>query len=69
VSVQVEVVNIWRGAYAVGVAWRSVGHLTTYGPIDSPTFVTPFSFSRLEEGRTRINQEPELLIAIAVPPG
>ena len=43
-SVRVEVVNcIMRRAYTAGAAWRSVGHLTTYGPIDSPTFTTPFS--------------------------
>ena len=29
-------------AYAAEAAWHSVGHLTTYGPIDSPTFATPF---------------------------
>ena len=32
----------WRGVYAAGAVWRSVGHLTTYSPIDSPTFATPF---------------------------
>ena len=32
----------WRRMYAVEAAWRSVGHLTTYGPIDSPAFTTPF---------------------------
>ena len=58
----------WRRMYAVEAVWCSVGHLTTYGPIDSPTFVTPFSFGRLErrtrmKPRTRINH-----IAIAVTP-
>ena len=43
VSVQVEVVNcITCRAYAAGATWRSIGHLTTYGPTDSPTFATPF---------------------------
>ena len=37
-SVRVEVVNcIMHRAYAAEAAQRSVGHLTTHGPIDSPT--------------------------------
>jgi len=31
-----------RRAYAAGAAWRSVGYLTTYGPIDSPTLAPPY---------------------------
>ena len=42
-SVRVEVVNnVTRKAYAAGAVWRSVGHLTTYGPIDSPTLAPPY---------------------------
>jgi len=73
VSVRVEVINnVTRRAYAAGAVWRSVGHLTTYGPIDSPTLAPPYLgttiLTILCEEKTRINQEPELLIAIAVPP-
>jgi hypothetical protein len=48
-------------AYAAGAAWRSVGHLTTYGPIDSPTFATPFLSSlanRLEEREEQLKLKP-----------
>jgi len=47
---------------------RSVGHLTAYGPIDSPTFATPFFlFSRLKEEDTNELRTSYLIIAIAVP--
>ena len=59
----------WRKAYAAGAEWRSVGHLTTYGPTDNPTFTTTFS-PLLDRRQTRMNQEPVTpYIAIAVPPG
>ena len=50
---------------------RSVGHLTTYGPIDSPTFATPFLSplaNRLEELDTNETKNQLPYIAIAVPP-
>jgi hypothetical protein len=57
-SIQVEVVNcIIYKVYAAGAVYHSVGHLTTYGPIDSPTFATPFLSllaNRLDR-KTRIN--------------
>ena len=64
VSVQVVIINnvtrrMTRSVYG-RATWRSVGHLTTYGPIDNPTSVTPFFLLwREEKRRTRINQEPE----------
>src|SRR6266700_4606611 len=64
VSVQVVIINnvtrrMTRSVYS-RATWRSVGHLTTYGPIDNPTSVTPFFLLwREEKRRTRINQEPE----------
>ena len=47
---------------------RSVGHLTTYGPIDSPTFVTPFSFSRLEELDTNELRTSYPILQLQYPP-
>jgi len=48
---------------------RSVGHLTTYGPTDSPTFTTPsFSFSR----KRRIRMKPRtsyLILQLQYPLG
>jgi len=32
----------------VGAVWRGVGHLTTYGLIDSPTFYYPLLSSLVE---------------------
>ena len=58
-SIQVEVINcIICRAYAAGAAQRSVGHLTTYGPTDNPTFTTPYfplwqTREHTNESRTR----------------
>ncbi len=59
----------WRRAYAAGAAWRSIGHLTTYGPTDNPTFVTTFSPFPNRQIETNESRTRTTYIAIAVPPG
>ena len=41
-------------------AWRSLGHLTTYGPTDNPTFITTFPPFQIDETETK-NQKPVTL--------
>ena len=51
---------------------RSVGHLTTYGPIDSPTFATPFLSplaNRLEELDTNKPRTRTTYCNCSTPPG
>src|SRR6266568_4680871 len=46
----------WRKVYTPGAAWRSAGHLTTYGPTDNPTFVitfSPFQIDRKDTNESR----------------
>ena len=55
-----------------GAAWRSVGHLTTYGPTDSPTFATPFLSplaNRLEKKNTNKPRTSYLILQLQYPPG
>src|SRR6266704_3634996 len=59
----------WHRAYAAGAAWRSIGHLTTYGPTDNPTFVTTFSPFPNRQTDTNESRTRTTYIAIAVPPG
>ena len=74
VSVRVEVVNnVTRKAYAAGAAWRSVGHLTTYGPIDSPTLAPPYLgtaiLTILCEEDTNELRTSYLILQLQYPPG
>jgi len=59
----------WRKVYTPGAAWRSAGHLTTYGPTDNPTFITTFSPlpNRKEKGHESIKNQNQLYCNCSTP--